>query len=89
MHLGLLCSCLQCTAMSGGDEQPCVRITSHALRGKILVATRALHAGQTILEEEPVILVPASETGGTDTLMAYEAFCRCALRRVHWEVCLL
>jgi hypothetical protein len=35
-----------------------VRIESHAVKGKILVATQACHAGQEILREEPVIFVP-------------------------------
>ena len=41
-------------------------------RGKILVATKHLHAGQTILHEKPVILVP--ESGEMDMLHKYKAF---------------
>ena len=32
-----------------------MRIDEHASRGKILVATKRLHAGMTILHEKPVI----------------------------------
>ena len=37
-----------------------VRIDEHPSRGKILVATKRLHAGRTILHEKPVIIVPDS-----------------------------
>ncbi len=34
-----------------------VRIDSHAVKGKILVATQACHAGKEILREEPIIIM--------------------------------
>ncbi len=36
---------------------PLVRIGSHEVKGKILVATQACHAGQEILREKPIIIV--------------------------------
>lgn len=54
-------------------EELTVRIAEHESRGKILVATKSLYAGQTILHEKPVILVPDSDSE-LDTLHKYKAF---------------
>ncbi len=48
---------------------PLLRIGSHAVKGKILVATQACHAGQEILREEPVIIAPDK-----NAMTIYQAF---------------
>ncbi len=49
--------------------KPLVRIESHAVKGKILVATQACHAGQEILREKPVVVVPDN-----DAMTVYQIF---------------
>jgi hypothetical protein len=48
---------------------PLVRLAGHAVKGKILVATQACHAGQEILREEPIIIVKEATA-----ISAYKTF---------------
>jgi hypothetical protein len=53
-------------------EPALVRIATHEDRGKILVSTQALHAGQEVLREQPVLLVPAHLA---ESKLIYKTFC--------------
>ena len=67
---------LYCTGsdtMEDGAVPAFVRVQEHATRGKVLVATRHLHAGQTISIEQPLITVLGRVAAG-DVESAFRAY---------------
>ena len=59
--------------MADGAVPAFVRVQEHATRGKVLVATQHLHAGQTISIEQPLITVLGRVAAG-DVESAFRAY---------------
>jgi hypothetical protein len=44
----------------GGEAKAHVRIATHETRGKVLLATAGIPAGQTVIRDDPLIIAPPS-----------------------------